>query len=160
MKTFIRLIVVLIIVFCLMWLLGDRWSARHLETARKVWPLTGESLTDVPQQFPHTSVNQSARALEDLCRQLGVDIVEGTDTDAKSGYPMSSFTWLIFYKEQDYEGRSEKRVREQITLLWWMIHEGQEFAEPLHYAPLPKEAAKRAETILRSVTYRGSAILD
>lgn len=104
-------------------------------------------------------------AIESVSLAANVELPEDTrvsitDTDAKNGYPISSFTWLICYAEQSYDGRSEKRAREQITLLWWMIHEGQELAEPLHYAPLPKEAVKRAETILRSVTYGGSPILN
>jgi len=82
-----------------------------------------------------------------------------TNTDAEYGYPISSFTWLIFYKEQNYQGRSKKRAEELVKLLWWIIHEGQEFIEPLHYAPLPEEAVKKAENIIRSVVYEGNPIL-
>jgi phosphate transport system substrate-binding protein len=82
-----------------------------------------------------------------------------TNTDAKDGYPISSFTWLILYKEQNYQGRSKERAGELMKLLRWVVHEGQDFAEPLHYAPLPKEAVKKAETILRSVVYQGEGIL-
>jgi len=82
-----------------------------------------------------------------------------TNTDVEYGYPISSFTWLIFYKEQNYQGRSKKRAEELVKLLWWIIHEGQEFTEPLHYAPLPEEAVKKAENIIRSVVYEGNPIL-
>ncbi|MFH1674789.1 MAG: phosphate ABC transporter substrate-binding protein PstS [Pseudomonadota bacterium] len=82
-----------------------------------------------------------------------------TDTDAKDGYPISSFTWLILYKEQNYKGRSKERAAELVKLFWWAVHEGQDFAEPLHYAPLPKEAVKKAEKILQSVAYGGDKIL-
>ncbi len=30
-----------------------------------------------------------------------------TDTDAPDGYPIAGFTWVIIYKEQNYNGRSE-----------------------------------------------------
>jgi phosphate transport system substrate-binding protein len=83
-----------------------------------------------------------------------------TDTEADKGYPISGFTWLILYQEQDYGGRSLDQARTLIDLVWWVIHDGQEFAEPLHYAPLPEGAVKKAEDIVRSVTYDGKRLLS
>jgi phosphate transport system substrate-binding protein len=81
-----------------------------------------------------------------------------TDTGAEDGYPIGGFTWLILYQEQKYGGRSKDKADEMLKLMWWMIHEGQEFAEPLHYAPLPRQAVMKAEAILASVTYDGENI--
>jgi len=82
-----------------------------------------------------------------------------TDTDAADGYPIAGFTWVIIYKDQNYNGRSVDRATKLLKLLWWNIHEGQAFAAPLNYAPLSKEALKTAEKILKSATYKGKAIL-
>jgi len=82
-----------------------------------------------------------------------------TDTDAADGYPIAGFTWVIIYKDQNYNGRSADRATKLLKLLWWNIHEGQAFAAPLNYAPLSKEALKTAEKILKSATYKGKAIL-
>ena len=82
-----------------------------------------------------------------------------TDTDAPDGYPISGFTWVIIYKEQNYGGRSRERATQLLKLLWWNLHEGQTFAAPLNYAPLSKEALKVAERILKSATYGGKSIL-
>lgn len=82
-----------------------------------------------------------------------------TDTDAADGYPIAGFTWVIIYKEQNYNGRSKDRATKLMKLLWWNIHEGQTFCEPLNYAPLSKEALKVAEKILKSATYDGKSIL-
>jgi len=82
-----------------------------------------------------------------------------TNTDAKDGYPISSFTWLIVYREQDYGGRSRDKAKALVDLLGWIIHDGQQYAEPLHYAPLPKEAVKIAEKVLKSIAYDGKPIL-
>lgn len=82
-----------------------------------------------------------------------------TDTDAEDGYPISGFTYILVYKEQSYEGREKKRAEELVNLLWWMIHEGQEYTKPLHYAPLPPEAVSKAEKIIKSITYKGENIL-
>ncbi len=81
-----------------------------------------------------------------------------TDTDAKEGYPISGFTWLVLYKEQQYGGRTKARAENLVKLLWWIIHEGQQLAEPLDYAPLSKETVKKAEAIITSVTYAGAQI--
>ena len=82
-----------------------------------------------------------------------------TNTDAADGYPISGFTWLIFYKEQNYAERSKEKAEELLKLLWWMIHDGQQFAELLHYSPLSKSAVQKSEAILRSVLYSGSPVL-
>ena len=44
-----------------------------------------------------------------------------------------------------------------MKLIWWMIHDGQQYAEPLSYAKLPKAVVDKAEAILKSVTYNGVA---
>lgn len=81
------------------------------------------------------------------------------NTDAADGYPIAGFTWLVFYKEQNYAGRSKDRAEALGKMLRWVISDGQKFAELLHYAPLSKEAAAKAEKIVKSMTYGGSPIL-
>jgi phosphate transport system substrate-binding protein len=82
-----------------------------------------------------------------------------TDTDAADGYPIAGFTWVLIYKEQNYNGRSAAKAKELLKLLWWNIHDGQKFCEPLNYSPLSKEAVKVAEKLLKSATYGGKVIL-
>jgi phosphate transport system substrate-binding protein len=82
-----------------------------------------------------------------------------TDTDAKDGYPISAFTWILLYKEQNYNNRSAAKAKALVKLLWWMTHEGQQYCTELLYSPLPKEAVAKAEKILKSVTYNGQPIL-
>ncbi len=82
-----------------------------------------------------------------------------TDTDAADGYPISSFTWLIFYKEQNYGNRNAERAEALAKMLLWMVTDGQKYVEPLQYAPLSKEAAAKSVKLIRSVTYNGKPIL-
>jgi phosphate transport system substrate-binding protein len=82
------------------------------------------------------------------------------DTAAKDGYPISGFTWLVLYKEQKYSGRSKEKATDLVNLLNWILHEGQQLAEGLDYAPLPAEAVKKAEAVLKSATYDGAAIIQ
>ncbi len=82
-----------------------------------------------------------------------------TNTDAADGYPISGYTWVIIYKEQNYNGRSLTRAQNLLKLLWWNIHEGQQYCTPLNYSPLSAQALKIAEKILKSATYNGKPIL-
>lgn len=83
-----------------------------------------------------------------------------SNTDAADGYPISGLTWALIYQEQNYNGRSLDRATKLVKLLWWNIHDGQKFAEPLFYAPLPANAVTVAEAILKSATYDGKPILQ
>jgi phosphate transport system substrate-binding protein len=82
-----------------------------------------------------------------------------TDTDAPDGYPIAGLTWILVYKEQAYQGRSEAKARELVRLLKWMTHEGQKYCEPMQYAPLSKKATERAEALIGSITYNGKGIM-
>ncbi len=83
-----------------------------------------------------------------------------TNTDNPDGYPVSSFTWALIYKDQNYNGRPEDKAKALLDLLWWNIHEGQKNCEPLNYATLSKSAVTVAENILKSATYNGKTVLN
>ncbi|RPI78553.1 MAG: phosphate ABC transporter substrate-binding protein PstS [Desulfobacteraceae bacterium] len=82
-----------------------------------------------------------------------------TDTAAKEGYPIGSFTWVVFYKEQNYKNRDQVRALELIKLFQWMVRDGQKFAPQLLYAPLSAETVKKAEAIIKSATYNGQPLI-
>ncbi len=81
-----------------------------------------------------------------------------TDTNAKNGYPISGFTWIIVYKEQNYGNRPREKAQQIVNLLWWITHQGQKYTEQLHYAPLSKETVAKAEALIKSITYDGKKI--
>ena len=82
-----------------------------------------------------------------------------TNTDAADGYPISSFTWLIFYKEQNYGGRSKERTETLAKLLLWTGNDGQKYTEPLAYSALSKDAQSKANKIVRAITFDGAPLL-
>ncbi len=79
--------------------------------------------------------------------------------DAREGYPISSLTWLVVYREQNYGNRSREQAEQLAKLLWWMIHDGQQYVTALDYATLPPPAVKAAEAIVKSITYNGQALV-
>jgi phosphate transport system substrate-binding protein len=82
-----------------------------------------------------------------------------TDTEVADGYPIAGFTWILLYKEQSYGNRSLEKAQAVAKMAWWMTHEGQKYAEELNYAKLSPAAVARAEVLLRSLTYKGTALL-
>ncbi len=82
-----------------------------------------------------------------------------TSTNAVEGYPISSFTWLIFYKEQNYGGKTKERAEALAKMLIWIVGNGQRYVEPLQYSPLSKEAAAKSVKIIKSMTYNGTPLL-
>jgi len=83
-----------------------------------------------------------------------------TNTEAADGYPISGFSWVIIYKEQKYNNRSADRAKKMLTLIQWMIHDGQQFGAPLNYAPLSAKAVSVGDAQLKSVTYDGKPVLQ
>ena len=82
------------------------------------------------------------------------------NTDAADGYPISGFTWALIYQEQAYNKRSQDKAQDLLKMLWWEIHDGQQYCHDLDYAPLSPAAVTIAENILKSATYNGKAILQ
>ena len=72
-------------------------------------------------------------------------------------YPISSFTYIMVYKDL-----SNVKTREQATalldFLWWTTHDGQNFATELDYAPLSAGVRAKVEKALGVITYKGEAI--
>lgn len=86
-------------------------------------------------------------------------ILDLTDTDSPEGYPLSSFTWIIVYKEQNYEGRAKEKAVELAKLLWWTVTEGQRYAADLSYSPLPERVIEAAKNLIKGITYNGEPVL-
>lgn len=78
-----------------------------------------------------------------------------TDSPNPSAYPVSGFTWVLAYQEQSDHVKGKALV----DTLWWAIHDGQKYAAPLDYAPLSADAVKKAEALIRSITYQGEPLL-
>ncbi len=79
-----------------------------------------------------------------------------TDPSRPDAYPISTFTWIVVYKEQNYNNRSKERADALKNLLSFMVgEEGQNRAVKTHYAPLPPSVARQASETINSITYSG-----
>ena len=83
-----------------------------------------------------------------------------TDADAPGAYPISCFTWLVIYKEQNYGGRSLAQAQGTISLMKYILSDFvQQTTATVNYAPLPKQAVEISLENLKQVTYDGQAVL-
>ena len=84
-----------------------------------------------------------------------------TNSDAVGAYPISTFTWMIIYKEQNYSDRSKEQAAATLDLLKYILSdEAQSITSEVHYAPLPAKVKELSTKNLKAVTYDGVAILQ
>ena len=78
-----------------------------------------------------------------------------TDAAGKDAYPMASFTYLLVPQDQ----QDPVRAKALVEFIWWAVHDGQRFAMPLDYAPLPQAVVKKVEAKLKTLTAKGQPVL-
>ena len=78
-----------------------------------------------------------------------------TDAEGKDSYPISGFTYILVIRDQP----DLKKGRALAEFLWWVLHEGVRFIEPLSYAPLPPAVVMKTEAKLKSITHQGVPLL-
>jgi len=77
-----------------------------------------------------------------------------TNAPGAQVYPISSYTYILVYKDQ----KDAAKGKALVDFLWWGIHDGEAFAKALQYAPLPADIVKRAEAKINSITAGGSPL--
>lgn len=73
-----------------------------------------------------------------------VSITNAAGADA---YPIASFTWLLIPAQLPDPAKGKAIV----DFLHWMLTEGQSMAEPLSYAPLPKEVVTKEQQAIAQI---------
>jgi phosphate transport system substrate-binding protein len=74
-------------------------------------------------------------------------------------YPISSFTYLIIYRDLN-NVKSKEQAAALMDFLTWAIHDGQQFSADLDYAPLAPAVQEKDDAALKSTTYQGNALTD
>ncbi len=76
-----------------------------------------------------------------------------TNATGDTVYPISSYTYILAYKDQ----KNAAKGKALVDFLWWGIHDGEQFTGS-DYAPLPAEIVKRAEAKINSITSGGKPL--
>ena len=77
-----------------------------------------------------------------------------TNAAGATAYPISSYTYILVYKNQ----KDAAKGRALVDFLWWGIHDGEQYATELRYAPLPQDIVKRAEAKINAITADGKSL--
>lgn len=98
--------------------------------------------------FTKAELASVAAAAEAVAGRVPDDFrVSMTNPPGQNAYPVASFTWLLI------PGKIEDPAkRTAITdFLQWMLQDGQAFAPPLSYAPLPQAVVSRERTAISRI---------
>ena len=61
-----------------------------------------------------------------------------TNAPGPGVYPISSFTWMLFYENP----KDKAQAKTMVEFLKWALTDGQKYCAALGYAPLPAEVIK------------------
>lgn len=113
------------------------------------------SLKNKSGNFIVPSIESVTAAAMNEAKKMPADLrVSITNAAGKESYPISGFTWLLVYRDQ----KSEEKAKAMVNFLKWAVTDGEKFAAPLYYSPLPKEVVKLNEKLISSIRFNGKPI--
>src|SRR5688572_1379276 len=82
------------------------------------------------------------------------------DAPGPDSYPIASFSYLLVFKEMSTNINNIEKAQALAQFINWAITDGQQFASPLHYVPLPDSVVQHNQQTLRSLTFNGQPVLQ
>jgi len=93
-------------------------------------------LKNAAGKFVAPSVDGAAAASAEAAANMPADLKAiFVNAPGADSYPISGFSWIVVYQNQKDVTKGDALV----ALLKYVVTDGQQFAKPLDYAPLPKE---------------------
>jgi len=90
-------------------------------------------------EFVKASVDAVTKAAAEAVKSMPADFrVSITNAPGAGVYPISSFTWLLFYENPKDKGQAKAMV----DFMKWALTDGQKYCAELGYAPLPEPVVK------------------
>ena len=97
------------------------------------------SVRNMAGEFVRATVPSVTAAAAAAADQMPKDFrVSITNAPGKGVYPISSFTWLLFYESP----KDKQRAKVMKDFVRWALTDGQKYAAELGYAPLPESVVK------------------
>ena len=105
--------------------------------------------------FVESSIENVSAAAAGSVKDMPEDMrTQITNADGDNAYPISSYTYILVYKNQ----KDAVKGKALVNFLWWATHDGEKFTSDLHYAPLPEEVVKKVEGKINSITADGKPL--
>ena len=96
------------------------------------------------QSAAQTSMKEKKSYIESIVHSKGLN-----------DYPISSFTYLLVYKEM-----TQKTGKIIVDFLKWALEEGQNYSSKLHYVPLPKSVIEKAKVEIKKIKIQDDPSLE
>jgi len=97
------------------------------------------SVQNAAGEFVEASLASVTAAAASASKSMPSDFrVSITNAAGKGAYPISSFTWLLFYEKPT----DKAKAKIMVDFTKWALTDGQKYCAELGYAPLPPEVVK------------------
>ena len=98
------------------------------------------SVQNANGEFVRASTDAVSKAAASAAKAMPKDFrVSITNAPGAGVYPISSFTWLLFYEAP----KDKQRAKIMGEFVRWALADGQRFAPELGYAPLPQAVVEK-----------------
>jgi phosphate transport system substrate-binding protein len=106
------------------------------------------SVQNLDGEFVTASLESVTAAAGAAVKAMPADFrVSITNAPGKGVYPISSFTWLLFYENP----KDKQRAKIMMDFLKWALTDGQKYCAELGYAPLPQEVVSLEMNALKKI---------
>jgi phosphate transport system substrate-binding protein len=106
------------------------------------------TVQNVAGEFVKASVPAVTAAAAGATANMPADFrVSITNAPGKGVYPISSFTWLLFYENP----KDKAQAKIMVDFLKWALTDGQKYCADLGYAPLPASVVKLEMTAMQKI---------
>jgi len=99
-------------------------------------------------EFLQASLESVTAAASGAAKSMPADFrVSITNAPGKGAYPISSFTWMLFYENPT----DKARAKVMVDFMKWALTDGQKYCAELGYSPLPKEVVALEMEALKKI---------
>jgi phosphate transport system substrate-binding protein len=107
------------------------------------------SVQNAEKVFVKASIEGTTAAAASAAKSMPADFrVSITNAPGKDAYPISSFTWMLFYQSP----KNKPQAKTMVDFLQWALTEGQKYTTTLGYAPLPQEVVTLEMAQLKKIS--------
>ncbi|NNE67689.1 MAG: phosphate ABC transporter substrate-binding protein PstS [Pyrinomonadaceae bacterium] len=105
--------------------------------------------------FVEASIANVSAAAQGSAESMPDDMrMKITNAEGDNAYPISSYTYILAFKDQ----KDAAKGKALVDFLWWALHDGSQYAEKLHYAPLPDAVLKKVEAKIDTIESGGKKL--
>jgi phosphate transport system substrate-binding protein len=106
------------------------------------------SVQNANGEFIKASVDAVTKAAQSAAATMPADFrVSITNAQGAGAYPISSFTWMLFYQQP----KDKAAAKAMVDFMHWALTDGQTYCADLGYAPLPSNVVMLEQAALDKI---------